>query len=90
VGELALAFAAAGFPVFPVRVFWNERKRRWRKRPLPEDDWNECATTDAEQIAKWWSKWPFAMVGVRARKAKSIYRGGHIRHICVTSTVLNS
>jgi hypothetical protein len=59
--KLALAFAAAGYAVIPVNVFWDGR--RWRKKPHLRD-WENRATTGAEQIEKWWRWWPFAMVGV--------------------------
>jgi hypothetical protein len=53
--ELALALAAAGFPVFPVRVHWDAARSRWRKDPLA--DWKTAATTDATRIKASWSYW---------------------------------
>jgi hypothetical protein len=31
--RLALVFAEAGYPVFPVDVFWDDERKRWRKVP---------------------------------------------------------
>jgi hypothetical protein len=61
VKRLALAFADAGFPVFPVNVF--RRGDRWAKVPHVTD-WANAATTDATLIAEWWLRWPLAMPGV--------------------------
>ena len=59
--KLALAFAEAGFPVFPVNVF--RRAERWRKVPYVAD-WANAATTDPDKIAEWWMQWPLAMPGL--------------------------
>lgn len=48
--QSALALAANGVPVFPVDT---------NKRPLVK--WKDGATTDENQIRKWWKKWPNAM-----------------------------
>ena len=44
-------------------------ERGWRVHPLKGKkprlgDWPNRATTDAEQITEWWSKWPNANIGV--------------------------
>jgi hypothetical protein len=59
--DLALAFAHAGFPIFPVNVF--HQRDRWRKVPHVVK-WANAATTDATLIAQWWRQWPLAMPGV--------------------------
>jgi hypothetical protein len=59
--KLALAFAEAGFPVFPVNVF--RRGERWRKVPYVKN-WAQGATTDAIIIAETWLRWPLAMPGL--------------------------
>lgn len=50
----ALAWADAGFPVFPCRP---------DKRPLVKG-WQNRATTDAATIRRWWRKHPDAMPGL--------------------------
>jgi hypothetical protein len=59
--KLALAFASAGFPIFPVNVF--RRGDRWRKVPYVRD-WTNAATTDPETLAQWWQRWPLAIPGL--------------------------
>jgi hypothetical protein len=61
--KLALAFAAAGFPVFPVDVFFDDERKRWRKVPCIRE-WEARATISTFQIIVWWSKWPCAMPGI--------------------------
>jgi hypothetical protein len=61
--KLALAFAEAGFPVFPVDVFYDPGRRRWRKVPCIKD-WGNRATTNRYLIEVWWRKWPLALPGV--------------------------
>lgn len=48
--QSALALAENDIPVFPVDT---------NKRPLVK--WKDGATTDENQIRKWWKKWPEAM-----------------------------
>ena len=58
--QQALAYAKEGIPVFPLRVR--------DKRPLipTRDGGNGCkdATTDVEQIERWWSRKPNANIGI--------------------------
>src|SRR5262245_338299 len=49
----ALAHAALDRPVFPVNA---------KKTPII-DDWPNRATTDPAQIERWWTEWPFALIG---------------------------
>jgi len=53
--DLALAYAAAGYPVFPVRT---ENKMPWTTHGFKD------ASTDPEVIARWWKQRPTARVGV--------------------------
>ncbi len=55
-GEQALWYAALGWPVFPLRPR--------RKEPLPGLHWDREATTDPEQIHKWWTRVPAANIGI--------------------------
>jgi hypothetical protein len=59
----ALAFAEAGFPILPVRVY--EQDGRWKKLPLREWD---LATTDEAIIARWWQQYPDALPAIPLRK----------------------
>jgi hypothetical protein len=61
--KLALAFAAASYPVFPVDVFWDDERKRWRKVPCIKE-WERRATTNPILIEWWWAKWPLAVPGV--------------------------
>jgi hypothetical protein len=54
--EAALAYAAQGWPVFPVS--WDGKKH-----PLIKD-WGNAASKDPAQIAAWWRRSPKALIGV--------------------------
>lgn len=77
--DAALAYAAAGWPVFPCD--WRPdppgAKRRRAKSPLvpgadkdangepiPKTGGLWRATTDGDQIRAWWRRWPNALIGV--------------------------
>ncbi len=76
----ALAYAADGFAVFPV---WEPKSPGvcscWRgaadhsigKHPRTENG-VEDATTDANQIKEWWTKWPSASIGIAAGKRSGL------------------
>jgi hypothetical protein len=51
---VALAYARAGIPVFPCDA---------RKRPLTQHGHHD-ATTDFDNIRRWWTHWPDALVGI--------------------------
>lgn len=53
--ERALAYAAEGFHVFPCC--------QGKKTPLTENGCHD-ATTDLEQIRRWWGKWPRANIAI--------------------------
>jgi putative DNA primase/helicase len=57
-GRVALKLAELGIPVFPCQA-----TGRRAKQPLTKNGHHD-ATTDADQIRKWWSRWPNALVGV--------------------------
>jgi hypothetical protein len=54
--------AAAGISVFPVRVIQGP-DGRWKKRPAIKG-WKDAATTDPDQIRKWWREFPEAVPGL--------------------------
>jgi hypothetical protein len=41
---VALTLAAAGLPIIPVSVYWNQAKQKWDKVPCIEDWPNEAST----------------------------------------------
>lgn len=70
--DAALAWGRAGWPLIPVRSkAWHGKGRDGRdidlkpKAPLTKHGVKD-ATTDEEQIRKWWAQWPDAAVGIAA------------------------
>jgi putative DNA primase/helicase len=68
--EIALAYAARGWAIFPVHSLTNgvctcgrDECESAGKHPRTKTGLKE-ATTDAEQIREWWSRWPGANVGL--------------------------
>ena len=57
-GAVALAYAEAGIPVFPCAASGPRCKQ-----PLTEHGHHD-ATTDLDQIRRWWTRWPDALVGI--------------------------
>ncbi|MGH1502822.1 MAG: bifunctional DNA primase/polymerase [Acidimicrobiales bacterium] len=64
--EAALAYAEAGWPVFPVGG-GDERKEPFIK------GWNTKASTDPDQVRKWWTKWPDANIGIITGKRLGLW-----------------
>lgn len=58
----ALAYAAKGIPVFPCKSDKAPRVKGGHK----------AATADADQIRRWWTKWPDASIGIPTGKASGI------------------
>ena len=54
--ETALGLAARGFKVFPITP--------GAKSPPLVKSWQNQATSDASQVASWWTQWPNANVGI--------------------------
>lgn len=61
---LALSLAAKGIPVFPCQSGGPEVKR-----PERAVMWRNVSTTDVDQVARWWDRWPTAMPGIDLKKA---------------------
>ena len=61
--EGAARFAAAGVPIFPCKPA--------EKRPLTEHGFRD-ATSDDRQIARWWSRWPEANIGMPTGRASAV------------------
>ena len=65
--DAALQLAAAGIPVFPVKMVQNG-VGEWNKPPLVRD-WQRVATTDPERIQQWWDEFPGAVPGIELEHA---------------------
>jgi len=61
--EASLDYASKGWHVFPV----NSRN----KRPLTDRGFHD-ATTNPEQIRKWWARWPWAAIGIALAASRLI------------------
>ena len=68
---VALEMAAAGLPVFPAKVTFNEEKQLWEKKPHIQN-WQQEATTDEKTLRYWWSEWPEAVAGIELGRANLI------------------
>lgn len=67
--DAALAYASAGWLVFPLHHILPTGACSCGTRcsdpgKHPRVPWKDNATTDADQIDRWWSKWPDANIGV--------------------------
>lgn len=63
----ALAYAEAGFPVFPCREDGDRAKAPYTGSGFKE------ATTNSDQIKQWWAKWPHALIGVPMGAASGLW-----------------
>lgn len=57
--DAALQLAGWGWPVFPC----NPKSGRGGKAPLIKDGFKQ-ATTDPDQVAAWWERFPLALIGM--------------------------
>jgi hypothetical protein len=69
--DAALAYAAAGFPVFPlhprtkVPLLPRDPDPTGKfKDGIPQTGGHYKATTDQNQTQKWWRRWPWALIGM--------------------------
>jgi hypothetical protein len=60
---VALELAAQGVFSFPALTTWNERTQKLDKKPAIAG-WREAATTDPEQIKKWFATFTEAVPGI--------------------------
>ena len=71
--RLALKLASQGFPVFPCREVAETIKGKLRKEKSPATkNGFKDATTDEKKIRAWWSKRPYALVGMPTGKASGL------------------
>lgn len=56
--KYALQYADAGLTVFPC----NHEPGQWAKRPQIKE-WKRNATTNPDQVKRWWTHWPNALIG---------------------------
>jgi len=61
--EGAERLSAAGVPIFPCKPA--------EKRPLTEHGFHD-ATSDSDQVARWWARWPQANIGMPTGRASGI------------------
>ena len=59
----AKALAAAGLPVFPAAVAWNENAGKLDEQPALVG-WRTNATTNSAKLETWWTTWPDAVPGI--------------------------
>ncbi|HYD87133.1 MAG TPA: bifunctional DNA primase/polymerase [Vitreimonas sp.] len=68
----ALAYAARGWAVFPLRVR-DKRPMIEPSAPGANDGGFHAATTDAAQIEAWWTRWPNANIGMATGAASGVF-----------------
>jgi P4 family phage/plasmid primase-like protien len=66
----ALDYAARGIPVFPCNP--HPDKKQGSKKPLTTRGFYD-ATTDPDQIRRWWAKWPEALIGMPTGERSGVF-----------------
>src|SRR6516162_6839558 len=66
--HVALELAAAGLPIFPALVSWNEKAQKLDKKPAITE-WPEKAALDDTQIRAWWAQFPDAVPAIVVGRA---------------------
>jgi hypothetical protein len=69
--DAALELAAAGLPVFPVRITHNPVTLRFNKQPCI-GGWQTRATTDEVAIREFWHLFPYAVPGLALGQASLV------------------
>jgi len=67
--DRALKIAEVGLHVIPAEV--RRYGDRWLKKPLI-DGWRAKATTDAEQVRRWWKRFPHAVPGIELERSNLV------------------
>lgn len=71
VTKLALYYLSIGWSIFPVKLVWNNDKKKWDKKPLIKWEKYQNELVSEEQAIDWFEKqFPYAYIGV-ATGAKS-------------------
>jgi putative DNA primase/helicase len=75
--EFALDYAQRGWHVFPCnprnKAPFVGKDRDEAGNEIPKSGGLYKATTDADQIRAWWTRWPRAMIGVRMGAASGVW-----------------
>ena len=66
--QAALELAAAGLPVFPVRITYNQGTGRFDKQPCIKG-WQTRATTNEAEVRELWHLYPYAAPGLALGQA---------------------
>jgi hypothetical protein len=70
--QVALKWAGAGAPVFPVEITVSEAKID----KVPRVKWRAQSTTDPETIKGWWGQWPDSAPGIDLAKVGLVVLDG--------------
>jgi hypothetical protein len=71
--QVALQWAAAGVPIFPVQVFATEKGKIEK---VPRLKWRNLSTTNPETIKSWWRQWPDSLPGIDLAKIDVVVLDG--------------
>jgi hypothetical protein len=63
--QVALRWAGAGAPVFPVEIVRTDKGKVEKK---PRIKWRDQSTADPETIKRWWALWPDSVPGIDLAK----------------------
>ena len=82
--DAALFYARQGMKIFPCHYVKEDDEGKplpeedWKKPPL--DGWPSGATTDVEQIKRWWTRWPDALIGHRPGDSGCVVFDVDVKH----------
>ena len=62
--DAALDYCKKGYSVFPVRSIFDEKEKKYLKKPYVKWEALEKRLSTEKEIADWWHKWPDAMIGL--------------------------
>jgi len=71
--DAAMEYHELGYSVFPVKSVYVANTDEYKKKPLVE--WKELQTRSntKEEIIKWWTLWPDAMIGIVTGQRSNLY-----------------